>query len=638
MVHKLWSETASKYSVFGVGFLRGMSIITFVILMRVLGTLQFFEWAAFDTFMRWRPNEKMDERILIVGINENDIKQIKQYPIPDRDIAALLRKLQTYNPAVIGLDIVRDLPQEPGYSKFVSVLKDNKNLITIDKVLPDRSGFIFNAPPNLPQAQVGFVDAIIDIDSKQRRSLLATSDAKGEWRFSLALKLAERYLATQGFSLENVENDPYGMRFNNTQITRFQSHDGGYINADARGSQILINFRKHSRPFHLVSLTDIQKNKVSANLIRDKIVLIAMTSSSAKDYVNSAAIDSENPALIYGVEIQAHVVSQIVSSVIEKRTMINVWADKWEYLWIIIWGLLGLSLGSFIRYPLIIIVYATVASAGLIAVSYSLLIIGFWVPVVPSLLVLLLNSIALAAFFRYDEALRSLIQERQLIIDQTFSAIHSYPLQTLSLLLREIPNKQEIKTSEILLKLQQLNQELRDVYDLVKRETVTDLNSVYLGQEQRLDMQQPLHELLHEVYEDVLLRDYPNFKKQDILKIVAFESMDERNLSIKHKRGLCRFLEEALCNIGKYAQETDRIEVICGQKHGQNIIRVVDNGSGFTPTNYFSSSPGFGTQQAQNLAKQLGGKFERFSNSPGVICQLTWSVKKFWFWRFLKSD
>ncbi|WP_154655869.1 sensor histidine kinase [Fortiea contorta] len=74
--------------------------------------------------------------------------------------------------------------------------------------------------------------------------------------------------------------------------------------------------------------------------------------------------------------------------------------------------------------------------------------------------------------------------------------------------------------------------------------------------------------------------------------------------------------------------------MICGQKHGENIIRVVDNGSGFILTSDLSSSPGFGTQQAQNLAKQLGGKFERFSNSPGVVCQLTWSVKKFWFWRF----
>ncbi|WP_233787735.1 CHASE2 domain-containing protein [Dulcicalothrix desertica] len=609
--------------------LPGMTAITFIVLLRMVGSLQFLEWAAFDTFMRLRSEEKLDDRILIVGINENDIRA-KGHPIPDGDIALLLNKLNTYQPVVVGLDVIRDLPRASGHQELIKTFRNTKNLIGVEKVLPDRSGYTFNPPPSLPPEQVGFSDAIIDIDGSQRRSLLGTSNQKQEWRLSFPLKLAEEYLKTKAVSLENVENDPYGMRFNSTKLIRVQTNYGSYINTDAGGSQILINFRNHRKPFRIVSLEEIENNKVNPDWIRGKIILIGMTSPSAKDYVNSAAINSENPALIYGVEVQAHVVSQIVSSVLDKRPMINVWMDEWEYLWIIAWGFLGISLGRIIRSPSKIILYTVIAGYFLITICYGLLVIGWWVPLVPALLALIFNSIALAAFYQYDEALRARVEERQLVIDQTFDAIHSNPLQTLSLLLREIQSDKDLENQEVVNKLNQLNQELREVYDLVKREAITELNSFYLRQSQKLDMQQPLHELLHEVYEDVLKRD-DSFFKNIKLKILSFESMDEQNLSIEHKRSLCRFLEEALCNVRKYAQGTTKIEVICAQEQGKNIIRVADNGSGFTTIGNFSLHTGFGTRRAQNLAKQLGGKFERLSNSPGAICQLTWSARKFWF-------
>jgi CHASE2 domain-containing sensor protein len=632
-VGQIWSKIHLDIRIWRIGLLPGVTAIVFIIMLRLVGSLQFLEWSVFDTFLRLRPKESIDEKILIVGINENDINRVKQYPIPDKDIATLLRKLQVYQPAVIGLDIIRDLPQPPGHTEFINTLQETKNLIAVEKVLPDRSGFTFNPPPHLPQEQVGFADALIDVDGKQRRSLLATSTKQDEWRLSFPLKLAEAYLKTKAISLENVDNDPYGMRFNSTKLTRFQSNSGGYIKADAAGTQILINFRHHPRPFDIFSLEEIQNEKVEPNRIRGKIVLIGMTSASTKDYVNSVAIDSENPALIYGVEFQAHVVSQIVSYVLDQRPMINVWAEEWEYLWIFAWGIFGLSLGRLIRSPLKILLYVTIASICLIGLCYGLLIIGWWIPVVPAFLTLIFNSVVLAAFYRYDEALRSRIQDRQLIIDQTFDAIHSHPLQTLNMILREVQSNEGLAPQQFISKLQQLNQELRGVYDLVKREAVTELSSFYLRQEQQLDLAQPLHEILHEVYNDVLEGDYACFKNIK-LKVLKFEPMDERKLSIEHKRSLCRFLEEALRNVEKYAEGTTRLDVICTQEHGYNVIRVVDNGLKIDTIANLSSHSGIGTRQALSLAKQLGGKFQRFPNTPkGIVCQLTWSARKKWFWR-----
>ena len=76
---------------------------------------------ALDNFLHLRPAEPMDERITIVGITEDDITRAKTYPIPDREIATLIKKIENYQPRVIGLDLVRNVSVEPGHKELVDV-------------------------------------------------------------------------------------------------------------------------------------------------------------------------------------------------------------------------------------------------------------------------------------------------------------------------------------------------------------------------------------------------------------------------------------------------------------------------------------------------------------------------------------
>ena len=78
-----------------------------MILIRIVGGMQSLEWMFLDIMLRLRPAEKLDERVVIVGIDEKDIEWVKQYPVPDEKIAELLTKLETYKPLAIGLDIFR---------------------------------------------------------------------------------------------------------------------------------------------------------------------------------------------------------------------------------------------------------------------------------------------------------------------------------------------------------------------------------------------------------------------------------------------------------------------------------------------------------------------------------------------------
>lgn len=620
-----------ELKIWRIGALPGLLVIVLVIAARFTGNLQNAEWFAFDFLLRSRPPEPTDDRILIVGIDEIDIRQMQTYPISDHEIASLIQTLQQHQPAVIGLDIFRDFAVEPGRLQLENLLRSSPNIVGIERVLKGETAI---APPAaLPPNQVGFADAVLDQDGFLRRSLLGIPISAKEFKVSFTIRLAERYLAKQNITLENGIQDSLAMRFGNAELTRFQANTGSYISADAGGIQTLINFRSGERPFLFVSLRDVMSGQVPDDWIRDRIVLIGITAVSFKDVVNTAAVRGNNPGLVNGVEVQAHAISQIISAALDNRPLLKVWSDAWEYVWIVAWGLFGIALGRVIRSPLKLIAGLAIACLILVSICYGLLIAGWWLPLVPAFLVLFLNGAGITAvlFYRHEQNLRTRLRDRQLIIDQTFDAIHNGPLQTLAKMLRQTET-QSIDSMQT--DLEMLNRELREVYNSMRREVLVQGDRFHLSSNQELDLNLPLHEVLFEVYEYTLNRDLPYFQ-QIKLNITTFEPLNDRALTLEQKRGICRFLEEALCNVGKHARGVTRLDVICKLEYGKNIICIVDNGKGNRDSNHLDRM-GRGTQQAQELARELGGQFQRSPHSPqGTLCELTWPTEKLWY-RWLK--
>jgi signal transduction histidine kinase len=234
---------------------------------------------------------------------------------------------------------------------------------------------------------------------------------------------------------------------------------------------------------------------------------------------------------------------------------------------------------------------------------------GWWVPIVPVLLVLVLNGAGLMAalFYRHEQELRLRLEERQFAIEQTFNAIHSGPLQTLVGILRSA--QEQATPPPFLPELQRLSQELRAVYGSVQREAIADEPHFRMGSAIELALQAPLHELLYKVYCNTLEQELPYLKTLKF-KIVQFDPLNTSHLRLEHKRALCRFLEEALCNVGKHAIEATRLTVICTQEGDRQVIRVTDNGRG----------------------KPSQSETRRYPNQPkGMVCELTWSAKRRWF-------
>lgn len=199
---------------------------------RLVGAFQLFEWQALDVFLRSRAPEAIDERILLVSIDEQTIQAAGTYPIPDQQLASMLRELQRHQPRVIGLDLFRDLPVEPGYLELAAAFQEMENLIGIEKVLHPTVA----SPPALPPDRIGLVDVFLDQDGRQRRMLLGTQTDKG-FRFSLALLLAQIYLAKDNILIGNGLRDPSTMRFGNIELPRVRSNFGGYVGANAGGGR-----------------------------------------------------------------------------------------------------------------------------------------------------------------------------------------------------------------------------------------------------------------------------------------------------------------------------------------------------------------------------------------------------------------
>lgn len=670
MSHPVWQILKSEFAIWRMA-LPGFALIMGVILLRWSGALQLLELVALDRFLKLRPTEPMDARIVIVGITEADIQRVKTYPIPDGEIADLIQRLQTYRPTVIGLDIVRDMPVEPGHAALKRVFRTHKNVIGAEIALPDPNGFTVAPPPTLPDGQVGFADTVFDPDGYQRRSLLGAHNPAKEYRYSFALRLAEQYLRTKGFELNNGSRDPVAMQFGKTELTRFQPNAGGYVNADAGGNQILLNVRSSQTPFRVLSLEQIRTGQLNPDWLRERIVIIGMMSFSAKDLTSSGAIPGANPGRIHGVEIQAHAVSQITSAVLDGRPLLQVWTDGWEYLWITVWGLLGISLGRIFRSSWTIFAGMGVASLSLIGVCYGFILFGWWIPVVPTLLVLVLNGagLSMALFYRYHQENQLRLEERQLVMQRLSETLHSGPSQMLDHVLKVL--KAEPIALPVVAELQRLDESIDAMIESLQREAFNE--AIHSPTESQLELwfQKPLHKLLYKTYCDTLERDLPHLKTITI-KVVQFDPLDTRHLKLEQIRSICRFLEEALCNIGKYAIGATRLTVICTQEEDWQVIRVIDNGIGLAEASAetkdketignqkirnvlstlkrahsniqngsierFYRSPnsaggrsGLGTKLSKNLAKQLGGSFRRYSHQPkGTVCELKWRARKNW--------
>jgi CHASE2 domain-containing sensor protein len=394
---------------FGRVFFMSLVITSLLMVIRHLGILQPLELQAFDHLMQTRRPEAPDSRLLVVTVTEEDIKaqgnERRDRSLSDPSLARLLETLESYQPRAIGLDIYRDFPVGAEHQDLAKRLKQSDRFFSICKVSsPETNDQGISPPPEVPKAQWGFSDVVTDPDGVLRRHLLALTPAPTSpctASYALSTQLAFRYLEAKGISPKYT---PEGyLQLDKTIFKPLEAHSGGYHsqNIDTWGHQVLLNYRFYRSPQNFarqVTLSQVLNGQLNPDAVKDRIVLIGVTARSAKDYFFTPystvkRFDQQIP----GVVIQAQMVSQILSAVLDRRPLLWVWPVWGEALWIWGWSLVG----GLLCWRFQLLLRLGLASGGLFilyGLCFGLFRQGGWVPLVPSALALVSTGGSVVAY------------------------------------------------------------------------------------------------------------------------------------------------------------------------------------------------------------------------------------------------
>lgn len=383
--------------------------------IRHLELFQSAELSAYDHFIQMQPRQGKDDRLLIVGIDEVDLQTLQEWPISDRTLTQTIQQLEAHQAKAIGLDVMRDIPFEPGRQDLLRQLQQTKQVVIVCKVNSQRE-FGTAPPPGIPINKIGTADLVIDPGGILRRALLWLSPPESglvikkhpcndpnNSLLSFSSRLAFQYLESLNIKPEIT---PAGdLKIGAALFPKFQPNTGGYRNADAGGYQLLLRYRSETNVAPQVRLTDVLSGKVSPDLIRDRIVLVGYTTPQAKDdFYTPYSSGKRDMQKMPGVVVHAQAVSQILSAVLDNQRLIWVLPIPGELIWILGWSLVGGVLAWYCRHPFWFTVVVTGVSGAIYTISLLVFFQSGWLPVVPAIASFISTAVGVVLFDRFNNS------------------------------------------------------------------------------------------------------------------------------------------------------------------------------------------------------------------------------------------
>jgi adenylate cyclase len=261
-----------------------------------LNAFERIENALYRTF--YQHVSAVDTRIVLIGIDEDSIAELGQWPWPRSLMAELLDKLAESGASAIGVDVEYDTPSR-------DIEEDNSLIRAINNAgnvaLPVRGLFDHRTATvsggyvqadglvvpieQLRPARLGHVNTVLDDDDAVRRALLNLS-YDGVVYPSMAYALYD--ISRVSLGLPDIYSD---------------------IPVDASGSYY-IGYTGRSGWYHPLSFSDVYEGKVPLSYFNNKIVLIGMYAHGAARDWHFTAIDGDFAT--NGVEIHANMLQQML--------------------------------------------------------------------------------------------------------------------------------------------------------------------------------------------------------------------------------------------------------------------------------------------------------------------------------------
>ncbi|MGK7891850.1 MAG: CHASE2 domain-containing protein [Leptolyngbyaceae cyanobacterium] len=382
-------------------------IAVLMIVFRFLGGLQAWELKGYDWLLNLRPVAERDRRIVVIEVSADHVEE--SVTLSNDMLNRLLIALETYQPSLIGLDLYRDFSVRPDHEELADRLGSTENLVAICKGSDEAIAIRGTAPsPDMPVAQIGFSDFLLDADGVLRRQLVAMTpevDSPCQANYAFSSQLALRYLVATGHSPE-FWTDEGLLQLGDTIVPPLDRRIGPYQTIDAAGYQLLLNYRPIANNQSLaetVALEDVLEQRLPPDALLNKIVLIGRTDRDSEDfYTLVGSAPQQADAMLPGVMLHAHMISHLLTIAdstspagvaLRHRPSLKMWSEWRNMGWIILWSLLagsmtllnrGRSPQSSAQRPSKILLCLVSAEVTLIGLCWLLLVnFELWVPLMP---------------------------------------------------------------------------------------------------------------------------------------------------------------------------------------------------------------------------------------------------------------
>jgi serine phosphatase RsbU (regulator of sigma subunit)/CHASE2 domain-containing sensor protein len=313
----------------------------------------------FDTYQRVFPRVREAQSVAIVGIDENSLKIVGQWPWPRDRMAELIDAIAAHRPAAIGLDIYMPEPDQTSPEQVARGLGQQRQALAKGLLdLPTHDARLAEALRGAPSVlgaagfrfatlatSAGMLTRQITVDGADPMPFLPRypfvlaslpqlqSAAQGQALVSIEegavvrrvpLVAAIGPLLTPSLAMEMLrvgyDNGPISVRVDGHGIRSVSVADHNF--ATQAGGDIWLHFAPGAQgeAHRNISAVELLAGKVSGDAISDKLVLIGLTGSGLNDRRETPLRES-----VAGIEIQA----QVLESMFEGRMLLRPWWMRW---------------------------------------------------------------------------------------------------------------------------------------------------------------------------------------------------------------------------------------------------------------------------------------------------------------------
>ena len=385
-------------------FIAALALIL-VSLIQSWGWLEAAELSIYDRLMSYRPVSSSPERVLVVTVDDRDIEYQRNEgldlnmrgSLSDLALEQLVAKLQSGDAKAIVSDVIHDFAFEPQLKQTIA---QKDNFYGICRVAVRDSNLVsISPPPSLDSERLGFSNLAIDDDGAIRRQILGMSpDDICNTSVSLSLRAAARYLDNISISYEGGV-----FTLGKLKLPKLKPNSGGYHLPEARGYQILLNYRPTLPP--TISLRQAMTLPTSTfnRLVKDKVVLIGVVGHNLDLYYTPYS-QRQQAKRLSGVIIHAQMTENIISMALGEQKPLWWLCNRWEIAWTAFWCLGGSILVILARNSFWSVWLGTCFSLLIILTcSWLLFLNGGWSIAIAPILGLLLSATITSIYSQFSD-------------------------------------------------------------------------------------------------------------------------------------------------------------------------------------------------------------------------------------------